>query len=137
MKNKDTGEVKGYAFVAFKTKEDGQRAIDELKNKEFKVILIHVTATIFFLLAFFVRIEPCVPIFASLMPFALKLQGKTLRCSLSDSKHRLFIGNIPKSLSEDQFKKLIHEVGPGAEMIDLKQVNTLYSSLPSVYCLGA
>ncbi|CAO2814471.1 unnamed protein product [Amaranthus hypochondriacus] len=83
MKNKDTGEVKGYAFVAFKTKEDGQRAIDELKNKEFK--------------------------------------GKTLRCSLSDSKHRLFIGNIPKSLSEDQFKKLIHEVGPGAEMIDLKQ----------------
>ncbi|XP_010689045.1 heterogeneous nuclear ribonucleoprotein Q isoform X1 [Beta vulgaris subsp. vulgaris] len=83
MKNKDTGEIKGYAFVAFKTKEDAQRAIEELKNKEFK--------------------------------------GKSLRCSLSDSKHRLFIGNIPKSWSEDQFRKMIHDVGPGAEMIDLKQ----------------
>lgn len=38
MKNKDTGEIKGYAFVAFKTKEDAQRAIEELKNKEFKVL---------------------------------------------------------------------------------------------------
>lgn len=83
MKNKDTGESKGYAFVAFKTKEDSQKAIEELKNKEFK--------------------------------------GKTLRCSLSDSKHRLFIGNIPKSWSEDEFKKVIHDVGPGAEIIDLKQ----------------
>uniref|UniRef100_A0A7C8ZXT6 RRM domain-containing protein n=1 Tax=Opuntia streptacantha TaxID=393608 RepID=A0A7C8ZXT6_OPUST len=83
IKNKDTGESKGYAFVAFKTKEDAQKAIEELKNKEFK--------------------------------------GKSLRCSLSDSKHRLFIGNIPKSWSEDQFKKVIHDVGPGAEIIDLKQ----------------
>lgn len=39
MKNKDTGEIKGYAFVAFKTKDDAQRAIEELKSKEFKVIL--------------------------------------------------------------------------------------------------
>lgn len=38
MKNKDTGEFQGCAFVAFKTKEDGQRAIEELQNKEFKVI---------------------------------------------------------------------------------------------------
>ncbi|GAB4844653.1 Heteroproteinous nuclear ribonucleoprotein Q [Ancistrocladus abbreviatus] len=83
MKNKDTGEIKGYAFVAFTTTEDAQKAIEELKNKEFK--------------------------------------GKSLRCSLSESKHRLFIGNIPKIWSEDQFKKIIHEVGPGAEIIDLKQ----------------
>ncbi|GAB4844596.1 Heteroproteinous nuclear ribonucleoprotein Q [Ancistrocladus abbreviatus] len=83
MKNKDTGENKGYAFVAFTTTEDAQKAIEELKNKEFK--------------------------------------GKSLRCSLSESKHRLFIGNIPKIWSEDQFKRIIHEVGPGAEIIDLKQ----------------
>ncbi|KAL9253350.1 Heterogeneous nuclear ribonucleoprotein Q-like protein [Drosera capensis] len=83
MKNKDTGENKGYAFVAFKTKEDGQKAIEELKDKDF--------------------------------------MGKTLRCSLSESKHRLFMGNIPKIWSEDQFKKVIHDVGPGAEFIDLKQ----------------
>ncbi|XP_074279634.1 heterogeneous nuclear ribonucleoprotein Q [Silene latifolia] len=83
MKNKETGETKGYAFVAFKTKDEAQKAIEELKNKEFK--------------------------------------GKILRCSLSDSKHRLFIGNIPKEWTEDQFKDMIHSVGPGAEMIDLKQ----------------
>ncbi|KAH9619300.1 hypothetical protein KSS87_022260 [Heliosperma pusillum] len=83
MKNKDTGELKGYAFVAFRTKEDAQRAIEELKNKNFK--------------------------------------GKTLRCSFSDAKHRLFIGNIPKSWSEKQFREMINEVGPGAVMIDLKQ----------------
>ncbi|GAB2267882.1 Heteroproteinous nuclear ribonucleoprotein Q [Dionaea muscipula] len=83
MKNKDSGENKGYAFVSFKTKEDGQKAIEELKNKEF--------------------------------------MAKTIRCSLSESKHRLFIGNIPKIWSEDQFKKIIHDVGPGAETIDLKQ----------------
>lgn len=58
---------------------------------------------------------------------ASSIQGKSLRCSLSDSKHRLFIGNIPKSWSEDQFRKMIHDVGPGAEMIDLKQVD--YSRL--------
>ncbi|GMH21768.1 hypothetical protein Nepgr_023610 [Nepenthes gracilis] len=83
MKNKDTNENKGYAFVAFTTVEDAQTAIEELKNKEFK--------------------------------------GKSLRCSLSESKHRLFIGNIPKIWSEDQFKKIIQEAGPGAQNIDLKQ----------------
>ncbi|KAK9758118.1 hypothetical protein RND81_01G208400 [Saponaria officinalis] len=83
MKNKDTGELKGYAFVAFKRKEDAQKAIENLTNKKFK--------------------------------------GKTLRCSFSDAKHRLFIGNIPKSWTEEQFKNMINEVGPGAEMIDLKQ----------------
>jgi len=40
IKNKDTGESKGYAFVAFKTKEDAQKAIEELKNKEFKVVWV-------------------------------------------------------------------------------------------------
>ncbi|KAL8166986.1 hypothetical protein V2J09_008485 [Rumex salicifolius] len=83
MKNKDTGENKGYAFVAFQTKEIAQKAIEEMKNKEFK--------------------------------------GKSLRCSLSESKHRLFVGNIPKAWSEEQFKQTIHDVGPGAEIIDLKQ----------------
>ncbi|GMH00377.1 hypothetical protein Nepgr_002216 [Nepenthes gracilis] len=83
IKNKDTGENKGYAFVAFTSKEDAQNAVEELKNKEFK--------------------------------------GKFLRCSLSESKYRLFVGNIPKIWSEDQFKKIIHKVGPGAEIIDLKQ----------------
>ncbi|KAK7258446.1 hypothetical protein RIF29_24023 [Crotalaria pallida] len=81
MKDKDTGENKGYAFVAFKTKEVAQKAIEEIHNKEFK--------------------------------------GKTLRCSLSETKHRLFIGNIPKNWTDDDFRKVLEGVGPGVENIDL------------------
>lgn len=38
MRNKDTGESKGFAFVAFTTKDEAQKAIEELHSKEFKVI---------------------------------------------------------------------------------------------------
>ncbi|KAF5733271.1 heterogeneous nuclear ribonucleoprotein Q [Tripterygium wilfordii] len=81
MKDRDTGENKGYAFVAFKSKEVAQKAIKELHSKDFK--------------------------------------GKTLRCSLSETKNRLFIGNVPKSWSEDEFRKIIEDVGPGVETIEL------------------
>uniref|UniRef100_A0A1J3EBB1 Heterogeneous nuclear ribonucleoprotein Q n=1 Tax=Noccaea caerulescens TaxID=107243 RepID=A0A1J3EBB1_NOCCA len=81
MKDRDSGESKGYAFVAFKTKDAAQRAIEELHSKEFK--------------------------------------GKTIRCSLSETKNRLFIGNIPKSWTEDEFRKVIEDVGPGVENIEL------------------
>lgn len=37
MKNRDSGESKGYAFISFKTKEIAQKAIEELHSKEFKV----------------------------------------------------------------------------------------------------
>ena len=40
MKDRDTGENKGYAFVAFKTKEVAQKAIEELHNKELKVLIM-------------------------------------------------------------------------------------------------
>ncbi|XP_047947335.1 heterogeneous nuclear ribonucleoprotein Q-like isoform X2 [Salvia hispanica] len=81
MKNRDTGESKGFAFVAFRTKDEAQKAIEELHSKEFK--------------------------------------GRTLRCSFSETKYRLFIGNVPKGWSEDDFKKLIESTGPGAETIEL------------------
>lgn len=45
-----------------------------------------------------------------------------LRCSQSQAKHRLFIGNIPKSLTEDDLRKAIEESGPGAENIELFKV---------------
>ncbi|XP_078442240.1 RNA-binding (RRM/RBD/RNP motifs) family protein [Wolffia australiana] len=45
-------------------------------------------------------------------------KGKTLRCSQSQSKHRLFIGNIPKSMSEEEIKKVLDESGPGVENIE-------------------
>uniref|UniRef100_A0A0D3HK57 RRM domain-containing protein n=1 Tax=Oryza barthii TaxID=65489 RepID=A0A0D3HK57_9ORYZ len=55
MKDKETKENKGFAFVNFTAKEAAQRAIEELHDKEHK--------------------------------------GRTLRCSLSQAKHRLFVGN--------------------------------------------
>ncbi|XP_042480631.1 heterogeneous nuclear ribonucleoprotein Q isoform X1 [Macadamia integrifolia] len=81
IKDKDTGESKGYAFLTFKSKDLAQKAIEELHNKEYK--------------------------------------GRTLRCSLSQAKHRLFIGNIPKSWTEAEFRKVIEENGPGVENIEL------------------
>ncbi|CAN0889407.1 Heterogeneous nuclear ribonucleoprotein Q [Linum grandiflorum] len=81
VKDKDTGDSKGFAFVSFNSKEVAQKVIDELHNKQFR--------------------------------------GKTLRCSLSETKNRLFVGNIPKNLTEDQFRKVIEEVGPGSEVIEL------------------
>ncbi|XP_047337784.1 heterogeneous nuclear ribonucleoprotein Q-like [Impatiens glandulifera] len=81
VRNKDTGESKGFAFVAFKTKEAARQAIDELNNKDFK--------------------------------------GRTLRCSISESKYRLFMGNLPKNWTDDDFSKVIEKAGPGAEVIEL------------------
>ncbi|XP_073020278.1 heterogeneous nuclear ribonucleoprotein Q-like isoform X1 [Primulina eburnea] len=81
MKNRDTGESKGFAFVTFKRKDEAQKAIEKLCSKEFK--------------------------------------GRTLRCSLSETKYRLFIGNIPKSCTDDEFRKIIEVTGPGAETIEL------------------
>uniref|UniRef100_A0A2P2KCD2 RRM domain-containing protein n=3 Tax=Rhizophora mucronata TaxID=61149 RepID=A0A2P2KCD2_RHIMU len=81
VKDKDTGESKGFAFVQFKSKEAAQKAIEDLHSKEFK--------------------------------------GKTLRCSMSETKNRLFIGNVPKSWTEDEFRKVIEEIGPGVEIIEL------------------
>ncbi|KAK2419435.1 heterogeneous nuclear ribonucleoprotein Q [Trifolium repens] len=81
IKDRETGESKGYTFVTFKTKDVAQKAINDIHNKEFK--------------------------------------GKTLRCSLSETKHRLFIGNIPKTWTEDEFRKAVEGVGPGVEGIDL------------------
>lgn len=49
MKDRDTGENKGYAFVAFKTKEVAQKAIEEIHSREFKVLRcsIKVSLSIF------------------------------------------------------------------------------------------
>lgn len=42
---------------------------------------------------------------------------------MSQAKHRLFIGNIPKSLTDDDLRKAIEESGPGAENIELFKVD--------------
>ncbi|KZV47854.1 hypothetical protein F511_38531 [Dorcoceras hygrometricum] len=88
VKNRDTGESKGFAFVTFKRKDEAQKAIEKLCSKEFK--------------------------------------GRTLRCSLSETKYRLFIGNVPKGWTDDEFRKIIEATGPGAETIELIKVKALY-----------
>lgn len=40
MKEKDRNENKGFAFVAFQTKEMAQLAIGDIHNKEFKVPIV-------------------------------------------------------------------------------------------------
>ncbi|GAY45798.1 hypothetical protein CUMW_092100 [Citrus unshiu] len=88
VKDKDSGESKGFAFVAFRSKEVAKRAIDELCSKDFK--------------------------------------GKTIRCSMSETNNRLFIGNVPKSWTEKEFRKVIEDVGPGVDTIELIKVKALY-----------
>jgi len=50
MKDRDTGENKGYAFVAFKTKEVAQKAIEEIHSREFKVFMysLEILLSIFY-----------------------------------------------------------------------------------------
>ncbi|XP_039012054.1 heterogeneous nuclear ribonucleoprotein Q-like [Hibiscus syriacus] len=81
IKDKESGESKGYSFVAFKTKEAAEKAVEELHSKEFR--------------------------------------GKAIRCSFSETKNRLFIGNVPKNLTEDEFRKAVESAGPGVENIEL------------------
>lgn len=81
MKNKYTGENKGFAFVSFNTKDVAQKATEQLHSKDYK--------------------------------------GGTLRCSLSETKCRLFIGDVPKNLTDDEVKNLIDDVGPGAKHLSI------------------
>ncbi|XP_043722256.1 heterogeneous nuclear ribonucleoprotein Q-like [Telopea speciosissima] len=81
MKDKDSGENKGYAFVTFRTKELASNAIEELNNKE--------------------------------------LKGRKIKCSTSQAKHRLFIGNVPKSWMEEDLRKIVTDIGPGVNSVEL------------------
>jgi len=46
-------------------------------------------------------------------------KGRTLRCSLSQTKHRLFVGNVPKGLSEEELRNIIKGKGPGVVNIEM------------------
>lgn len=49
-------------------------------------------------------------------------QGKKIKCSPSQAKNRLFIGNIPKSWSDEDLKKAVTEAGPGVTSVQLVKV---------------
>eukprot|EP01018_Ginkgo_biloba_P013295 Gb_21901 [translate_table: standard] len=46
-------------------------------------------------------------------------KGRNLRCSQSQAKHRLFIGNIPKNWDKEELEKKIDESGPGIQSVEL------------------
>ncbi|KAE8660353.1 nuclear transcription factor Y subunit B-8 [Hibiscus syriacus] len=48
-----------------------------------------------------------------------EFKGKKIRCSTSQSKHRLFIGNIPRSWGEEDLRKVVSKVGPGVTGLEL------------------
>ena len=56
-----------------------------------------------------------------------------MRCSLSETKHRLFIGNVPKTWTEDDFRKVVEGVGPGVETIELIKVCSLELTVLLIY----
>lgn len=49
-------------------------------------------------------------------------QGKKIKCSTSQVKHRLFIGNVPRSWGEEDLRKVVSEIGPGVTTIELVKV---------------
>ncbi|CAI9097719.1 OLC1v1034192C1 [Oldenlandia corymbosa var. corymbosa] len=48
-----------------------------------------------------------------------ELKGRKLRCSSSQEKNKLFIGNVPKNWEEEDMRKAITKLGPGLTAIEL------------------
>ncbi|CAA0842957.1 RNA-binding (RRM/RBD/RNP motifs) family protein [Striga hermonthica] len=48
-----------------------------------------------------------------------ELKGKKVRCSSSQAKYKLFIGNIPRNWGEADMKKVVNKVGPGVVAVEL------------------
>ncbi|KAI3519912.1 hypothetical protein L1887_09132 [Cichorium endivia] len=48
-----------------------------------------------------------------------ELKGKRVRCSTSQAKHKLFIGNVPKSWTLEDMEKVVRKVGPGINSVEL------------------
>jgi heterogeneous nuclear ribonucleoprotein R len=50
------------------------------------------------------------------------MQGRKLRFVPSQAKNKLFIGNVPKNWSKDEFQKVLLERGPGITNLELLMV---------------
>ena len=51
-------------------------------------------------------------------------KGKKIKYSTSQAKHRLFIGNVPRSWGVEDLRKIVSEVGPGVTGVELVKVCT-------------
>ncbi|PWA55666.1 RNA recognition motif domain, Nucleotide-binding alpha-beta plait domain protein [Artemisia annua] len=48
-----------------------------------------------------------------------ELKGRKIKCSTSQAKYKLFIGNVPKSWTVDDMEKVVKRVGPGVNSVEL------------------
>ncbi|KAL9296879.1 hypothetical protein ACSQ67_022775 [Phaseolus vulgaris] len=48
-----------------------------------------------------------------------EFKGKKIKCSTSQAKHRLFIGNVPRSWGVEDLRKIVSEIGPGVTGVEL------------------
>ncbi|KAL7133584.1 hypothetical protein ABFS83_12G150800 [Erythranthe nasuta] len=48
-----------------------------------------------------------------------ELKGRKVKCSTSQAKHKLFIGNVPRNWGEKEMKKVVNKVGPGVVTVEL------------------
>ncbi|KAJ7947999.1 Heterogeneous nuclear ribonucleoprotein like [Quillaja saponaria] len=48
-----------------------------------------------------------------------EFKGRKIKCSTSQAKHRLFIGNVPRSWGEEDLRKVVTEIGPGVTAVEL------------------
>ncbi|XP_076910252.1 heterogeneous nuclear ribonucleoprotein Q-like [Bidens hawaiensis] len=48
-----------------------------------------------------------------------QLKGRKIKCSTSQAKHKLFIGNVPKNLTLEDMEKVVKRVGPGINSVEL------------------
>ncbi|KAK2364388.1 heterogeneous nuclear ribonucleoprotein Q [Trifolium repens] len=48
-----------------------------------------------------------------------EFKGKKIKCSPSQVKHRLFMGNVPKDWTVEDMKKVVAKVGPGVISVEL------------------
>ncbi|KAG2670729.1 hypothetical protein I3760_14G101700 [Carya illinoinensis] len=48
-----------------------------------------------------------------------EFKGKKIKCSTSQAKHRLFIGNVPRNWGEEDLRKVVTEIGPGVTAVEL------------------
>lgn len=64
-------------------------------------------------------------VFFSLSLSHANTQGRKIKCSTSQAKHRLFIGNVPRSWGEEDIKKVVTEIGPGVTAVELVKVSAI------------
>ncbi|MBA0625110.1 hypothetical protein Godav_010350 [Gossypium davidsonii] len=55
-----------------------------------------------------------------------EFKGKKIKCSTSQAKNKLFIGNVPRNWGEEVMRRVVTDVGPGVGCIELLKVKSLY-----------